>query len=82
VAPTWPTLSLMPVAQKYSTRLPAALAKAVEARAEALNISTSDVLREGCVRAVCAPVDRRSVAFVALWIQAQDQDQEATAEEP
>lgn len=53
-----------------TARLPAALAKAVEARAEALNVSTSDVLREGCVRAVSAPVDRRSAAFVALWLDA------------
>jgi hypothetical protein len=62
----------MPTERALSTRFPAALADAIEARARALGSTASEVIRTGAVREVCAPLDRRSKAFVQLWLDAQE----------
>jgi len=70
----------MSVMRIVNSRLPEKLARAVDQRAAALGVSASDVMREGAVRAVSAPLDRRSRAYVELWLDGQETNEPSTEE--
>jgi hypothetical protein len=53
---------------RVTARLPQRLLDAVAARAEAENITRSDVVRAAVAREVSRPVDRRSRLFLEQWL--------------
>jgi hypothetical protein len=58
--------------RQITTRVPGALARAIEQRAEQLNVRPSDVARVALVREVAAPLDRRARSFVDAWLEGSD----------
>lgn len=67
---------------RLQIRLPGRLAMCVKERAHALGVSVGDVAREGLVRAVTAPLDKRSRLFLDAWLEGAEVGTDETENAP